>query len=277
MEKATRTVYASKLQTAMLLGLPYVVDENSTLNERFSVEADAVLADDVYPRMKYMAYGNGGHKVVVGADNTAYTTALQHAPSDAAPFKPLPWVLRQVSADLSPQERAKYAMRCVQTYNGDQYFAYYLKRLDMANLLIKMQLRTVVDGVTTSVDFVPGPENLVPTPTELANAGANELLAKYLTVSALLTLTLTETDVQEMLNVSRIIRGDENYAIISELCLCSGADKVIGLTDGSNFKEAIAAQVMSFVSTMHQMRYTANGLVSLLDVGTNEPLYVVAP
>lgn len=277
MEKATRTVYASKLQTAMLLGMPYVVDENSTLNERFSVLADAVLADDQYPRMRYMAYGNGGHKVVVGADSTAYTTALQHAPSDAAPFKPLPWVLRQVSSDLTAQERQKYGMRCVQTYNGDQYYAYYLKRLDLANVLIKMQLRTVQDGVTTSVDFVPGPENLVPVPTELANAGANALLAKYLTVSALLTLTLTEADMQEMLNVSRIIRGDENYAIISELALCTGADKVIGMSDGSNFREVIAAQVASFVSTMHQVRYTADGLVSLLDVGTNEPLYVIAP
>lgn len=276
MEQVTRTAYGSKLQTAMLLGVPYVVDENSTLNERFSVQADAVLADNEYPRMKFLAYGNGGHKLVTGADGIAYSKIQQHEPQDAAPFKPLPFVLRPVSSDLVPQERAKYAMRCTQTYNGELYFAYYLKRLDMANIVVKMQKRTVEDGVTTSVDFVPTPDNLVPVPSELANAGANELLANYLTVSALLSLTLTQADCEEMLNVSRIIFGDDNYAIISELQLCSGADKIIGLNDNSNFKEAIAAQVVSHIGAFHQVKYTSTGIVGLFDVGTNEPLYTEA-
>ncbi len=276
MELVTRTVYGSKLQTAMLLGRPVVIDQNSTLNERFSVQADSQLADTEYPRMKFMCIGNGGHKVVNGADNIPYTKMHQHSPSDAASFKPLPFVLRQVSQDLTPTERAKYAMRCVQTYNGESYYAYYLKRLDMANIVVKMQKRTVQDGQTNSVDFVPTSANLVPTPQELANAGSNALIANYLTVSALLNLSLTQADCNELLNVSRIMYGDDNLAIISEVGLVSGSDKVIPLTDNSNFRESIASQIVSHIGAFHQVKYTANGITGVFDVGTNEPMLVPA-
>lgn len=273
MEQVTRTIYGSALQTAMLLGLPHVAPEFSTLNKRFGVQADAVLADTEYTRMTLMCYGNGGHKLVTGADSVPYTKIQQHEPQDAAPFKPLPWVLRPTSSDLTPQERAKYAMRTVVTYNAETYFAYYLKRLNLAGVTVRMQKRNVQDGNTTSVDFVPTADNLVPTPNELANSGANALLADYLTVSALLSVTLTEADCEEILNVSRIIYGDDNYAIISEIGLTAGADKVIGLNDNSNFRESVVSQVISFIGAFHQVKYTSSGITGLFDVGTNEPLF----
>lgn len=276
MEQVTRTVYGSALQTSMLLGIPYVAPEFSTLNKRFNVLPDAVLADKEYPHMTLMCYGNGGHKVVTGADGIGYTKIQQHEPDDAAPFKALPWCLRPTNNDLTPVERAKYAMRVVATYNGETYFAYYLKRLNMNGVTVRMQKRTVDNGNVTSVDFVPTADNLVPVPNELANSGSNALIADYLTVSALLSVTLSEADCAEILNVSRIIFGDDNYAIISEIGLTSGADKVIGLTDGSNFKESIVSQVVSFIGAFHQVKYTASGITGLFDVGTNEPLFTQA-
>lgn len=274
MEQVTRTIYGSALQTSMLLRIPYEVAPHSTLNERFSVQADQVLAPGEYPGMQFMCIGNGGHKWATGADGIPFVKANQHEPSDAAPFKPLPFVLRQVSADLTPIERAKYAMRCVQTYNGDSYYAYYLKRLDMSGVTVSMQKRNVQDGVTTSEDYIPQPANLVPVPSDLANTGVNTLLADYLTVSAKLSVTLGENDLAELLNVSRIMYGDDNYAIISEIGLVSGFNKNIGLTDGSTFLESIASQVVSFIAAFHQVKYTASGITGLFDVGTNEPLYV---
>jgi hypothetical protein len=70
--------------------------------------------------------------------------------------------------------------------------------------------------------------------------------------------------------------SDENYAIISEIGLCSGADKTISVTQTNggnfNFDEAIGVQVISFISAMHVAKYTSAGLDKTLSVGCNEPI-----
>lgn len=276
MEQVVRTIYGSALQTAMLLGIPHVVKNNSTLNQRFSVQQDAVHVETVYPRVQYFCIGNGGHRLVSGADSIPYTKAVQHRAADASPYKPYPFVLRAANLDLLPQERAKYALRRVETYNGETYFAYYLKRIPTDTLSVAMQLRIVQDGLTSSTDFEPTSANLVPVPPVVTNSGANALAAEYLTVSSLLSISLTESDCAELLDVSKIIYGDDNYAIISEIGLCSGVDKVIALADNSNFKEAIAVQVVSHVSAFHQVKFTASGITGLFDVGSSEPLLNIA-
>ena len=270
MENVVRTVYGNKLQTARLFGKPYVPDTNTTLNERFQVQSGAVLADGQYPTMAYLGIGNAGHTTVQGSNNMSYIKLYQHQPDDAACFGPMPWVLRHVTNDLSPSERSRYAMRVVQTFNGDNYYAYYLRRLDLSALVVKMQKKQIEDGVTTTTDFVPGPEVLVPTPSELANQGTNVLQGNYLTASALLSLVLSANDCTELLNVASIIYSDENHAIISEFALVTAADKQVGLSDGSNFLEAICAQVATFLGSYHQIKFTRDGLTALLDVGASE-------
>lgn len=276
MESVVRTVYGSALQTAMLLGVPHVIKPNSTLNERFDVEKTAIHADTVYPRVAYFCIGNGGHALTSGTDGVPFVKSKQHEATNANLFKPFPFILRPVDSDLTVAQRARYAMRRQETHMGQNYYAYYLKRIDSTSLSVTMQNRVIEDGITTTSDFVPSTTDLVPTAPTLSNVGANTTTASYITVSSLLALNLTADDCKELLDVASVIYGDQNYAIISEIGLCSGVDKVIALNDGTTFKEAISAQVVSFISAFHQVLFTASGISGLFDIGSNEPLLTVS-
>lgn len=276
METVTRTIFGSALQTAQMLGIRHVLKPNTTLNERFGILTDAVLADGIYPRVNYFCIGNGGHQMVAGADGIPLTKAVQHRATDAALYKPLPFVLRAANNDLTPLERANYALRTIETYGGATYYAYYLKRIPMTNVAVVSELRNVSAGVTTAVNFEATSANLVPTPPVVSNVGANTLLGDYVTCSARMSISLTEAECTELLNASKIIFGDESYAIISEIGICSGVDKVIALSDNTNFKEAVAVQVVSHISALHALKFTSTGINGLYDLGTNEPLLSVA-
>jgi hypothetical protein len=274
MEKTVRTIYSSALQTAQMLGMPLVISPNTTLNERFAVLEDAVLPEGVYPRVKYFCIGNGGHRLTVGADGIPLARENQHYPTDAACFKPLPFVLRADNNDLSALERSRYALRVSETHSGARYFAYYLKRIPMQGTQVTLELRNVAtDGTITSVNFVPTPANLVPLPRVLTNAGANLLSSDYITCAARLSISLSEQDCTELLDACRIIFSDDSYAIISEMGLCSGLDKVILLPDNTNFAEAIGVQVTSFINTVHHVKFSSSGISGYFDLGSNEPMF----
>jgi hypothetical protein len=274
MEKTVRTIYSSALQTAQMLGMPLVIAPNTTLNERFSVQTDAVIPDGTYPRVKYFCIGNGGHRLSVGADGIPLARENQHWPTDASCFKPLPFVLRATNNDLSPLERSKYALRVSETHSGISYYAYYLKRIPMNGAQVALELRNVAtDGTTTAVTFVPTPANLVPLPRNLTNAGANILTSDYITCAARLSISLAEQECTEILDACKIIFGDDSYAIISEMGLCSGLDKVILLPDNTNFAEAIGVQVTSFINTVHHVKFSSSGISGYFDLGSNEPMF----
>lgn len=271
METVTRTIYGSALQTAQMLGIPHVIKPNTTVNERLTVLKTAVVPEGVYPRVQYFCIGNGGHQLVSGADGIPLTKAVQHRATDASLYKPLPFVLRATNDDLSPLERANYAMRRVETYGGVSYYAYHLRRIPMDTVSVATELRNITDGVTTSVNFIATSANLAPSPPTINNAGANVLTSDYVTCSARLSISLTEGECTELLNAAKIIFGDDNYAIISEIGLCAGADKVILLPDNTNFKEAIGVQIISHVAAFHAVKFSSSGINGLFDLGTNEP------
>lgn len=276
MEPVVRSVYGAALQTAMLLGVPHEIKPNTTLNERFDVEKNAVHPEGVWPRVGYFCIGNGGHMLSSGVDGIPFVKSRQHEATNANLFKPLPFVLRPITNDLTPIQRAKYAMRRQETHGGQLYYAYYLKRMDNASLDVTMQTRIIDKGITTTSDFVPSTADLVPQPVALPNTGAIPVTSTYITVSTLLALNLTAEDCKELLDVASIMYGDQNYAIISEIGLCSGVDKVLALNDGSNYKESIATQIVSFISAFHQVAFTASGISGLFDIGSNEPLMTTA-
>lgn len=277
MQTVTRTIYGSALQTSQLLGLPYVIPANTTLNERFNIEATSVIPADVYPKLKFFSIGTGGVKLVAGAGGLPRTEQVQHRATDAACYAPLPFILRPAGNDLTALERTKYALRKQETHNGDSYIAYYLKRIDMTGVSVSLESRTITNGNTTSVPFVPGSSNLVPVPPVLPNAGANVVTSEYITCSAKLALNFTPQECQELLDVSTIIYGNEDYAIISEFGICSGEDKVIALpSGGGNFKEAIGVQVMSIINTYNAVLYSQGGINGLFDIGVNDVLLNLA-
>ncbi len=276
MESTTRSIFGSYLQTNMLLGIPHDIKEFTTLNEKFAIQSGVAIPPGIYPKVQYFCIGNGGHQLTMGTDNIPLTKINQHRATDAALFKHLPFALRTVDNDLTSTQRANYALRKEVVYNAVTYIAYYLKRIDMTPVVSQIDYRTVVNGVISSTPYVPSTSSLSPTPVVISSTGVNALSGDYITTTAMVTISFSAEEIAELLNVANIMFADDNYAIISEIGLCAGVDKVIQVTAASggsfNFTEAIGIQIISFISSMHVAKYTTSGLLKYLDIGCNEPL-----
>ena len=77
MTNVTRTIYASALQSAQVLGIPYDIVDNTTLNEKFGI-LDGIHPTEGYPVMQYLAIGRGGHRNASGADGASLTRLNTH-------------------------------------------------------------------------------------------------------------------------------------------------------------------------------------------------------
>ena len=277
----TRSIYGSRLQTMLLLGLPYTPVENTTLNEKYDVFPDLQPNATDVPRVRYFCIGKGGHRNATGADGHPYVSPVQHSPGDAALYDALPFLLRLPNNDLTAGEREKYAMRKIITVNGQQYVAYYLKRLDTVGVNAQMLYNSVANNVTTTTPFVPSGANLNPTQPAIPATGVVTTTGDYLSTSAILDLDFTAQDVAELIEVCRIMYDNELYAVISEIGLVAGVDRIVTTPAAGggtfNYLEAIAAQITTFITAHYSVGYTNNGFEYKLELGATEPLIGLAP
>jgi hypothetical protein len=275
MNLVTRTLASSYLQTCLLMNANFVLTPETTLNELYAIQNG--VAPISTPTLGYFAIGNGGHKITVGANGIPLTLPVQHAATDAALYNGLPFILRPINNDIDTASQANYALRRIETHGGNQYIAYYLKRLPVAGIAPTMQSINTVNGVSTAAIYTPTSANLNPTPPALNSAGVNLVSGNYVAASANMNIALSANDVAELLNVATVLYGDPAYAIISEVALCSGLDKVVQSATYGNatipFKEAIAVQVISFINTYFALSFNSTGLDILLDCGSSEPLF----
>jgi hypothetical protein len=280
MENIVRTIFGSALQSSLLMGVPHTYPTNTTLNEKFDIQSGVYPAPEILGKMRYWSIGLGGHTLSVGANGVPVPQPVQHRGTDAALYRHRPFVLREINNDLSPAERTKYALRRKETHQGRDYIAYYLRRMDMTNVNVAMELVTIAEGVTTITPFVPTSANLSPVPPVLSNSGVNVVNGEYTSATAKISLLLSELDVAEYINVANVLEEDDNYAIISEVALCSGVDKTVTSPADNNstinFNEAIAVQVVTFVNVFYPVKFTNTGVNILLDVGASEPNLTLA-
>lgn len=277
MKSIVRTVLGAALNNAIITGLPYDIKEYTTLNEKLEINKDEslTLSTSTYPQLKYFCIGNGGHKVEV-VEGITKIAPIQHKTTDFSPYNIIPFVLRQINNDLTNEERAKYGLRKLVTYNNTKYIAYYLKRLDYTNSSVEMNNVIInADGTKTTSPFVPTSDNLNPTPTIIDSSGTNVVTPSYVSVSNLIQIKFSEVDCTELKNVANIMYGDEEMSIVSEICLVSGVDKTMssstpGLSD-ITIKEVIAAQVDHIVTTFHSASINNLGFDIDINYGDENP------
>lgn len=277
MESTTRTILGANLQTHLVLNKQLVIQEHTTLNEKFNVAVDAILQPKENPAIKYVTIGNGAHTVGVDPDGFAYVKSYLHKPSDMALFNHIPFVCREIDNDLNEAERLKYRIRVLTYIKGIPYVLYYAKVLDMSESDPIMSRNTVIDGITTTLDFTPTLDNLSPIPSELVEEGINTTTGDYLSTLSICKLTLTPEEVQEIITACTILYGNQRYAIISELGVCSGIDKTVpGNFNGTslNYTEVAACQLFAISSCFYQMNQSQEGISIYINVGAVEPLLV---
>lgn len=280
MRKITRTVYGSHLQTALLLNLPYEPPANAILNTKFDIQADVGPADpDLKPSLKYMTIGNGGHGIATGAQGIPYTQPLIHRARDAALFNHLPFVLRTTDNDLDSVKRQKYGLRRMETHGGVNYFAYYLRRINYSSddVAVELHYTSVENGAEETAPFVPTTQDLSPTAPDVDSTGVISTTGDYLSASAIIPIDFTADDVEELINVAKVLYDNPELAVISEIGLCSGVDRrVTGQAQGGasfNYLEAVQVQIAMFITAYYPVGYTNQGFEFKLQAGKTEPLY----
>ena len=112
----------------------------------------------------------------------------------------------------------------------------------------------------------------------------------YMRVSAVMTIVFSPAEVQEIIDAVTLFYGDANYAVISEMGLCTGVEKVV--TDKypndiaapqvttsvtpDTYYEAAGVQVAAHVTTIYPLQAFLGGLSIPIDVGTSEALFGVS-
>lgn len=278
MRITVRSIFGAELQTAALTGRPYRTREDTTLNERFNIHPNSPLPTGKYPTVGYIHLGLGGHRLTAGADGIALNSPVPHLAIHAGLYKPMPMVLRLQTEDLTPVERASYALRRTEVHNGENYFAYYLKRIDYTDVETKLNSTQIIEGQETTIPFVPNSSNLSPTQPLLPSDQAIPTLSEgdYVSVSMMVSIPLSQFDTAEYLKAVNIIYGSDSYGIISEVALVSAIDSVVTAEGPGGvpfqFNEAIGAQCVSFMSDYLQITSSSDTIDLNFDVGTVEPL-----
>lgn len=272
----TRSAYGVYLQTLKQLGLKFTLVPNTTLNEKLQVQSGVTPTAAEIPNMQYIGIGNRGHATVKADDGSDETVPVPHRANDAAAYNMIPFVLREVTDDLPANLRARYRLRKLETHGGVQYYAYYLRKLNLSTVVPQLQQVEVIDGVATVTQYVPTTDDLNPTPPAISNSGVVLGSNVSVSASAIITVKLDSTDIAEILNAHRIRTGSTRSPVISEIQLVSGVDRDVQGSSGTSgsfmYTEVIAAQVNVHISTNHPLGYSSNSATLTFDVGGVEPM-----
>lgn len=275
MEPIVRTSNAAYLQSCQFLHLPFQLKEHTTLNEKFQVHHDFVLSAGDMPAVRYVCIGNGGHRFTTGADGVAMPEPVQHKPRHAALYNHIPFVIRPLDDDLVPAVRANYRIRRIEEIDGIRYACYYMRVLDKSSTIPQLELREVDGSTITSSPYVPTITDLNPTPPPIDPGGVIVTSGNYIACTSKIPFIMDAWEINELISACEIKFGDPRYAIISEIGICSGLDKnVTGEFSGimTGYVDAVAAQIMSFISVFYTAQFSTTGLSITFDIGNVEPL-----
>lgn len=278
--KSVPTIVGMIRQSCEYFGIPVTILPNTTLNQKLGIFADEVLNSTDVLRTRYLAVGNGGHDFTISSrpGRKKKWKSLGHNRTHTGLFNQVPWVLRLLEDDLTPEQRLRYRLRRVETHGGLRYAAYYLRVLDLTETTVKAELRHVEDGVTTSRPYVPMLEHLSPVPDTLVTGEEVTTSGDYAAVSSLVKFHMTPEDVQEFITAVNIIEGEEGLATISEIGVCSGVDRTLSgefIGGTQAYTEAIAVQIMNHIPAAWVMEYMTLGATLNFDAGNVEPLLTV--
>ena len=275
MDNNVRSIYGAYLQTCALLGFNVDIKPNSTLNQKFDLFPNEIFNSGETPTVKYLTIGNGGHTASMGVDGLPLINPVPHSPRHAALYNHLPFIIREVTEDLTPGERLLYRLRVPRTIDGVNYMCYYAKVLDLSMVEPKIELRNKTDGIITATDFTPSLADLNPVKPVIPVNGNITSTGNYLASTAKIEFVMNEAEITELLNACNIIYGSDNYAFISEIGLCSGVDRsLMGNFGGppSAYTEAVGVQIMNFISTAIPAYALSTSITQTIDVGSTSPL-----
>ena len=267
-----KTIYSIALQTANYCGYQHEILPNTTLNEFYGI-GNATPPSN--PIMDYFIIGlklenlltNGtdanGNPIEDGVFNLNRNL---HKSKDGNVFFPLPFRLVKRDLALSRDEATDYRLKKEITINGEQYLAYYLKKL-MGNTRDRY-LDTLTDKMNdTSISIFNSEDatilNPIPQTDEFVLADEIKALAYTKPVK----MSLTQIELANMEEAVGLLYGTSRPKVIGEICLCSGRDMVVNISD----VEASGVQANMFIEVDIDISTAkVEGLVVTTEVGGAE-------
>lgn len=272
-----RSCNTSQLLTSMYIRKPYVPLANSTLNEKFNINPDEVPAVGEYPSLGLWCIGRGAHQLVSKAAGGSSPMSTPIFATDNSLELITPFVVRELTNDLSTIERRKYALREVREIKGKTYALYWACNLDMNNVSQVTELQITEDGEVVSTKlYTPSPESLEP-PARNYNDSALATSRQRVTTYAAINVSFTEQDVKELIDACIIMYDDPTAAVVTEIGMLSGVPRSLptGTAGGQEMMtESIAVQLNAHVSTYQAVHLSSKGFDLSIITGAGEPLTV---
>lgn len=277
MDKSVRTAIGAKLQTAQKLKLPYEFEPNSVMNAQLGILPNETPAET--PWCQYVAIGIGGMAVnLVDNNRRVEFQPIPHDPRHTGMYDQIPFVVRPVTDDLEVSERARFRLRRVREINGILYAEYFLRKMDFTDTVVNLEYRQIIDGQVKSDVWHPTADDQYPKAPRVNPGQVLVTGDDYVASSAKNTFRFSSWDMQELLNVGRVLFKSEAAITLTELAICSGVDYQTRYDfNGMSlpFIESIGTQITDFVSTLIPVQFQQSGASVNLDIGSTEPLLAI--
>lgn len=272
-DRIRHTVWGQMIQAMLFSGAPVKLPANITLNEFLNIQKNAKFTQADRPAARFWCIGYGGHAMNKQADIPHIPDPIEHDPRDAGLYKPLPFVLRRPNNDLTDEQRLNYRLRRRETINGQEYIAYYLKKMVVEDDVLVFH-RTTKNGKQDDVPYSATEENLAPVPPTLPPRHVVTAANSKLHVSNEARMEFNQFDVEELYEVAKIKFGDRRYAVVSEIGIVTACDvHNLRAEDGVTISEVKGAVIASFISSYHALYYANSGFIERVELGEKAPLF----
>lgn len=270
--RLNHTIWGQYIQSIMLLGQTIALPAGITLNEKLNINPKFRLESTDRFSAKYYVIGNGSHTIPKAQDIVPTVNNVKHDPIDGAPFNMMPFALKSEHDDFPEEIRENYRLRRKEEHNGKSYWAYYMKKIEMEDVT-RVLVETTQDGHHSVTPFhiterVLSPKRPELTPNEVVTASNTKIK-----ISVGASINFDPSDVEEYMNVSKIIYGTADASVISEIALVAAVEDVyLAPEDGTRYTEVKGATVLTHISTYHQLNVNNAGFTEKLELGEKTPL-----
>jgi hypothetical protein len=265
-----RTVYNTALINALTLGNEYNVLENTTLNEKFNVVCNKIEEEN--PKIQYYTLGMKYEDMLT--DDGLSLDNVKHSPLDGSVYKPLPFIIRLLSNDLSVEERAPYRLRVEKLINGAMHAVYYGKKLNFDTIEDMVVKVTNSNGtlLPEELDTTDNETILNPLPYKVDHNFTPDYVNFVVSVSKI-KIKLSSVELEEIKNAMTVLYPDDD-PVIGEIGIVSGCDVDLG-----GVSEVADAQVNYFIKMNYDLTTINDNDVVLktIDLGGLEPLAIHTP
>lgn len=268
MYSSVKTVNYAELQLNKSLNRDHTLEANSTLNQKLSIQSGVNFNAGERPEVEYLCIGRGGVQYVSGDRNL-----LLHTVEDACFFEQMPFVMRETTNDLGPDERARYRLRVMENIGGKNYFVYYGLKVDLSTSIVNKELIDTTGGTENVSAWTSDASRQSPTPVSVDSSSGLPITTTNVSIkiSASVEVVLTTEDIQNIIDAAEIKFGSPNKAIITEVGFCSGVDRNVTSTEGGvnvSYDEVIGCQVAQFIADDINLITTSTSYTIKYGLGT---------